>query len=112
MANARHWLIRINQSIHHINHFRKAARGEPESLEYQHAILWNLELISLACRHMTRTFKDEHPEVDWRRLDHLCAQVIGDPWDFDRQHVWQCVREELPPLEHKIRGILNECQIK
>ncbi len=108
-----HWLVRMNQSVRHIKQYCKRGYGSfSDSIQRQHAVLWNLELISLASRHLPKAFRERYHEVDWERLDHLCKFVIGDPWEVKRESVWRYVDEELPQLEHQIRNVLTECQMK
>jgi uncharacterized protein with HEPN domain len=77
-----------------------------ESMVTRHAVLWNLELLSVAGRKLSQEEKDEHPEVDWEHVCTLSRDVIGNPWEVDDQRVWECVEKELPPLRHQIREIL------
>ncbi len=103
----------MNQSIRRIQHFCKHGEGSfSGSLKCQHAVLWNLQLISLAGKHLGNSFRDAHPQVDWDHLDHLCREVIGDPWQPERDSIWECVHAELPELHHGIQSIINERQIK
>ncbi len=106
-------LLRLNQAIGHIEQFVRHGRDEfMNSMAVRHAVLWNLELVSLAARHLSEHERKGHPEIDWEHLRHLCHDVIGNPWEVDSNKVWQCVTEELPDLKHRVRAILAERSMK
>ncbi len=113
MEDDRHYLVLMNQCIVHIEEFTK--KGRPafmESMAIRHAVLWNLELLSVAARRLSKQEKEEHPQVDWDHLCNLSRQVIGNPWEVDEQKVWECVENETPALMHQIREILISRLVK
>jgi uncharacterized protein with HEPN domain len=113
MPSDRHYLMRMNQTMGHVIQFAKAGRAEfMASMQLQHAILWNLQLVSVAARHLSAEERQMHPDVDWSHVCSLCHEVIGDPWDVSPQKVWNCVQEELPELRHQVREILIDRQHK
>ncbi|MFW6188896.1 MAG: DUF86 domain-containing protein [Planctomycetota bacterium] len=113
MAEDRHLLVRMNQCIGHVQQFAKRGRSEfVGNLMLQHAVLWNIQLVSVAARHLSDEAREMHPDVDWKRVERLCHDVIGDPWDVRAERVWECINGELPALKHQIREIILERQVK
>ena len=107
MEKDRHYLMRMNQSIGHIEKLISKGRGAlMESMVVQHAVLWNLELISLAARQLTDEVREEHPQVDWDHMCKLSREVIGNPWEVDNDKLWQCIEQDLPTLRHHVKEIL------
>ncbi len=106
-------LLHLNQAINRIEQLTRHGENEfMDSMAMRHAVLWNMELISLAARHLSEHDRKAHPDIDWDHLCHLCHDVIGNPWEVDNHKVWNFVSEELPDLKHQVRAILAERSMK
>lgn len=64
-----------------------------------------LEIISEASRDVPQSIKDEHPDIDWRRMADA-GNVYRHVYDaVDPDIVWSVAREHLPPLKTAIGSI-------
>lgn len=71
------------------------------------AVIRALEVIGEAARHVPGDFRQAHPEIAWRGMTGMRDKVIHDYFGVDAHVVWQTVRQELPPLCHALRALLE-----
>jgi uncharacterized protein with HEPN domain len=69
-------------------------------------VIRNFEVIGEASKRFPPEFRDQHPEIPWRRITAFRDVLIHAYDRVDLQEVWRIIKEELPPLEKAISAIL------
>ena len=109
----------VNRDIVRLLHIRDAiagievhaAMGHERFLQEaitQEAIIWQLEVLCEATKHLSPELRKEHPEFGSGRLRELQEDFDHSFLDIDVQLVWEVVRETLPELKRTVEAILGE----
>ena len=64
----------------------------------QSAVLYQLTLIGEACRRVSASFRDAHPEVQWPAIIGLRNRIVHEYDDVDPDSVWTVVSKDLLEL--------------
>jgi len=68
----------------------------------------SLEVIGEATKNLSQDLKNEHPEIEWRKIigmrDKLIHYYFGVDWDI----VWDVVKNNLPTFRRQIEVLLHE----
>ena len=74
----------------------------------QRAVQRSLEIIGEAVKNLSRDFKEEHLEIEWKKIaglrDKLIHHYFGVDWDI----VWDILQNKIPELHNQIETILDE----
>lgn len=66
----------------------------------------SLEIIGEATKNISRDLKDEHPEIEWKKIagmrDKLIHYYFGVDWDV----VWDVIKNKLPIYKQQIEAML------
>ena len=57
-----------------------------------------VQVIGEAARHISREFRDDHPEIPWTEIIGMRHKVVHDYLGVDEDIVWQVVTDDLPQL--------------
>ena len=57
---------------------------------------------------LTKEFRDNHPEVEWRDIIGLRHVLVHDYYTIDLSMLWNVIQEELPPLRAQILAYIAE----
>ncbi len=77
-----------------------------DTLTYD-AVLRNLELIGEAATHIPQPVRDEHPEIEWRRIVATRNRVAHGYLGIDDDVIWDVIRADVPELLRKLRALLD-----
>ncbi len=64
----------------------------------QDAVGHNLMIPGEAARKISEPFKEEHPEISWRRIIGLRNILIHEYDDIDCEEIWEIITTHLPTL--------------
>ena len=67
----------------------------------------NLEIIGEAAKRLSDDFKSMHPDIPWRQITGMRDKLVHDYLSVNYNIVWDAVKEDLPPLEEKLRKIIK-----
>lgn len=80
-------------------------RGDPVM---QRAFLRSLEVIGEAVKNLSPELREQHPEVDWRKVAGLRDKLIHHYFEVDWNVVWDVVSNRLADLEARLETIVAE----
>ena len=109
MKDDRLYLIHIGECIARIEEY--VAGGEDSftrSSLIQDAVIRNLQTMAESTQRLSDGLKQEHEEIDWRRIAGFRNVLAHDYLGVDMPYVWQIVSGELPALKHAIESMLRE----
>jgi uncharacterized protein with HEPN domain len=73
----------------------------------QRAILRSLEVVGEAVKNLSEGFKEERPEIEWRKIAGLRDKLIHHYFEVDWAIVWDIVISKLPVLEEDLATIID-----
>lgn len=71
----------------------------------QDAVYRRLEIIGEASTKVSDTFKDQHPEIEWRLMKLMRNKLIHEYFGISSSTVYATVTEDLPALLFKLKSI-------
>lgn len=79
-----------------------------DDIKTQDAVLRNIEIIGEAVKQISYACREEHPDIEWRKLAGMRDKIIhfyfGINWDI----VWGVVTTKLPDLAEQVKRIRQE----
>jgi len=72
------------------------------------AVIRFFEVIGETAKYIPDSFRDEHPEIEWRELSGFRDVLIHQYPKVNLHLVWKYAREDIPEIHTKIRGILAD----
>jgi uncharacterized protein with HEPN domain len=78
-----------------------------DSQEKQDSIIRRIEIIGEAVRNLDENFRQEYPEVVWRKIVGMRDKLIHEYFGVDLDLIWEVVKRYLPDLKEQIKGILK-----
>lgn len=78
----------------------------------QHAIIRAIEVIGEAARNLSEPFKERYPELPWRLMIGMGHRMIHAYFEVDWTIVWDVIQHELPLIEPKIRGMIDNMELE
>ena len=73
----------------------------------QDAVIRNFEIIGEATKKLSPAFKEQYPDIPWRKIAGMRDKLIHDYIGVDLAAVWAVVIDILPALYQQITEILN-----
>ncbi len=73
----------------------------------QRAFVRSLEVIGEATKKLPSSFRDEHPEVEWRAMAGMRDHLIHGYFAVDYQLVWDVVTTKIPELREQVSRLLQ-----
>lgn len=71
------------------------------------ASLRNLGLIGEAATHVPDSIRVQYPEIPWRSIVGIRDRIINVYLGVVDDIIWSVIREDIPPLLPKLRGMLE-----
>ncbi|MEB3294351.1 MAG: DUF86 domain-containing protein [Synechococcales bacterium] len=102
----------LNDILERLQRIRTFAQnGETAFLEssmIQDAIIWNFEVMGEATKQLTTEFRQQYPQVAWKKMAGFQDVLIHNYVEIRLDEVWKAIETELPPLETQLLEILQE----
>ena len=76
----------------------------------QSAIIRQLEIIGEAVKNIPDNFREEHPEVPWKKIAGLRDIIIHTYFNIDLDVTWNIIKKDIPDLKEKIMKIRTELE--
>jgi len=104
------YLEDIIQSIEKIEEYKKGFTFPKlrESNLVLDAILYNLQIIGEAAKHISDDVRKIYPDVEWRKIAGLRDIVAHEYYGISLEIIWDVIQNKLPPLHTAIIKILEE----
>jgi len=83
--------------------------GEAEfvaSSRDQDAVVRQLTVLGEAAKRVSADFRNEHPEIPWKKISGLRDVIVHDYFHVNLEKVWRIVTEELPSLIVTLKAIV------
>lgn len=71
------------------------------------AVVRNFEIIGEAARQLPQDIKNRYPDVSWQDMIDFRNSIIHEYFGISLKIMWDIIKNELPPLEQKIRKIFK-----
>ena len=71
------------------------------------ALIKLLEIVGEAASVISEDLRSHYPDIAWRQMTAMRNRLIHGYFDIDYELVWDTIKEELPPLIHKIKHVLE-----
>lgn len=71
------------------------------------AVMRNVEVIGEAAKHIPAEVRQQHPDVDWRKVAGLRDMVIHEDFGIDHEIIWDMITREVPVLLEQLKRMLR-----
>jgi uncharacterized protein with HEPN domain len=78
--------------------------------EKQDAVIRRLEIIGEASKRLEDQFKNEYPDIPWKKMSGMRDILIHEYDRIDLDLVWKVSVEELPSIRKSIRSVLESIE--
>ena len=71
-------------------------------------VVRNLEIIGEAVKNIPAAIKDDHPDIEWKKMAGLRDILAHEYFGIDLDILWDIVKNKLPDLKKKISRLLKK----
>ena len=65
----------------------------------KHAVVYNLQCIGESAYKLTKEFRDQHPEIEWRSIEGSRHVLVHDYYQVETSLLWSVLQNDLDPLK-------------
>ena len=73
----------------------------------QHALTMSLITIGECANHLSDSFKDAHPEIEWLQIIGVRNIAAHGYWQLNMEQIWQATVSDIPNLKRFMDRILG-----
>ena len=70
------------------------------------AVIRNFEIIGEAANRIDPVFRDQHPEIQWRRIRGFRNRIVHDYFGIDYGIVWSIIEDDLDDLSKQLKLLI------
>ena len=75
---------------------------------FYYGIVKNIEIVGEAAYHLTKAFRDSHPETPWLAIMGMRHVLVHDYYQIDENEIRYVIEDNLHPLREQIVKYLSE----
>ncbi len=104
------YLAHIRDAIHQVERYARDHTYEQflRTPWDQAAVVRHLEIIGEAATQVPAEYRNDHPEIPWRRISDFRNVLIHEYFAVDPLLVWEILGKDIPVLKDKIEKLLEE----
>ena len=69
------------------------------------AVIRNLEIVGEAIKKLPGELREQHPQIEWKKIAGLRDILIHEYFGIDAKIVWDLIQNKLPILEKQVRDL-------
>lgn len=77
-----------------------------QDLRTQSAILYQIAILGEAVKRLSRDFRQQHPEIEWKAIAGMRDRVTHQYEQVDLEIVWEVVQRDIPKLLVQLTPLL------
>lgn len=106
----KHLLADILECIEKIDEYMAGVSKREffSNTKLQDAVMRRLEIIGEATKNIPKSFRDRHPQVEWKKVAGMRDVLIHAYFGVNLERVWVVVGRELHDLKEKAQSILSD----
>ena len=104
------YLSHIDEAIDHINSFIGDADYAAFSSNRMmvNAVIKELEIIGEAANNVDKAFRNNHPEILWRKMIDMRNFLIHEYFGIRKKLIWDTCKSDLPELKNILNKIIKK----
>ena len=67
----------------------------------------SIEIIGEATKKVPDNFRDQHPQIEWKKMAGMRDRLIHDSFGVDYTIVFDVLQNKIPPLRQAVEDILR-----
>lgn len=108
MKEDRVYLQHIQDAVTQILEYTKDGEAEfVEDRKIQDAVIRNLEIIDEAVKKISKSLRDKNTDIPRKQISGMRDEMIHEYFGVDLDIVWNVVKKDIPPLQKKIKELLQ-----
>jgi len=74
----------------------------------QDAVIRRLEIIGEATKNLPESFRDRHPETEWRKVAGLRDVIAHEYFGISLKLIWKIIQKDIPGLKNNIQKLIEK----
>ncbi len=72
------------------------------------AVVRELEIVGEASNNLSQEFREDHSDIQWRRMKDMRNFLIHEYFGVNTKVVWDTCKNDVPALKSFVEGVLDE----
>lgn len=100
----------ISEAIKRIEAYTKNMDYEDflNDIKTQDAVVRNIEIIGEAAKNISQDFKNQHEDIEWRKIAGMRDKIIHFYFGINLDIVWDVIQTKLPDLQIKTNKLIEK----
>ena len=110
MRNDRNYLTHIRDAIETIEEYIEGVTYEQfvSNKMLIDAVVRELEIVGEASNNLSQQFRQDHADIQWRRMKDMRNFLIHEYFGVNTKLVWHTCQNDIPVLKNFIEAALND----